>query len=68
MTRTGVVVVTYNSEDVIGGCLDACLRNAGAAVVVVDNASQDSTCQEVRKRAPVKLIANANQSRIRRAR
>ena len=62
MTRTGVLVVTYNSEDVIGRCLDACLQKAGCAdlpMVVVDNASQDNTCQEVRKRGSVKLIANA---------
>jgi N-acetylglucosaminyl-diphospho-decaprenol L-rhamnosyltransferase len=62
MTRTGVVVVTYNSGDVIGRCLDACIRNAASAplpLVVVDNGSQDSTCQEVRKRASVKLISNS---------
>jgi len=52
----GVVVVTYNSVDVIGRCLDSC---AHLQVVVVDNASADQTCQEVRKRPAVKLIANS---------
>jgi N-acetylglucosaminyl-diphospho-decaprenol L-rhamnosyltransferase len=56
MTRTGVVVVTYNSEDVIGRCLDAC---AHLPVVVVDNASQDRTREQVLQRRSVKLIANS---------
>ncbi|HLG95934.1 MAG TPA: glycosyltransferase family 2 protein [Bryobacteraceae bacterium] len=56
MTRTAVVVVTYNSADVIGGCLDSC---AALPVLVVDNGSQDHTCAEVRKRPAVKLIANS---------
>jgi GT2 family glycosyltransferase len=60
MIRTGIVVVTYNSSDVIGRCLDACLKNAPQLpVVVVDNASRDSTRQEVAKRPAVKLIANS---------
>ncbi|HMD49591.1 MAG TPA: glycosyltransferase family 2 protein [Bryobacteraceae bacterium] len=53
--RTGVVVVTYNSAGVIGPCLDSC---AQLPVVVVDNASEDDTCREVRERSRVKLIAN----------
>jgi len=59
---TGVVVVTYNSADVIGQCLDACLQHVSSPhlqIVVVDNGSQDSTCDEVRKRASVRLIANS---------
>ena len=62
MNRTGVVVVTYNSADVIGRCLDACLEHVSSPrlqVIVVDNASRDSTCDEVRKRPSVKLIANS---------
>jgi len=53
--RTGVVVVTYNSSGVIGPCLDSC---AHLPVVVVDNASDDDTCRQVRERSHVKLIAN----------
>ena len=56
MTRTGVVVVTYNSAEVIERCLDSC---AHLPVVVVDNASADNTLDLVRRRAGVKLIANA---------
>jgi N-acetylglucosaminyl-diphospho-decaprenol L-rhamnosyltransferase len=55
MNETGVVVVTYNSAEVIGRCLDSC---AGLPVVVVDNASDDSTRDIVRQRPAVKLIAN----------
>jgi GT2 family glycosyltransferase len=56
MTRTGIVVVTYNSAEVIERCLDAC---GGLPVVVIDNASDDGTCALVRRRVAVTLIANA---------
>ena len=56
MTRTGVVVVTYNSAEVIERCLDSC---GDLPVVVVDNASADDTCARVRRRPAVILIANA---------
>lgn len=55
MNRTGVVVVTYNSANVIERCLDSC---KGLPVVVVDNASSDATCEFVRQRPSVKLIVN----------
>jgi N-acetylglucosaminyl-diphospho-decaprenol L-rhamnosyltransferase len=54
----GIVVVTYNSAEVIGRCLDACLRVAGASVIVVDNASTDGTPEIVSRRSGVRLIAN----------
>ncbi len=54
MTRTGVVVVTYNSAEVIERCLDSC---GDLPVVVIDNASGDGTCELVRGR-DVTLIAN----------
>jgi N-acetylglucosaminyl-diphospho-decaprenol L-rhamnosyltransferase len=53
----GIVVVTYNSADVIEACLDAC-RRFSAAVVVVDNASIDGTANRVRRIPDVTLIAN----------
>jgi GT2 family glycosyltransferase len=52
----GIVIVTYNSQDHIGPCLDAALPT-GAHIVVVDNASSDGTLAEVARRG-VKLIAN----------
>jgi N-acetylglucosaminyl-diphospho-decaprenol L-rhamnosyltransferase len=57
MNRTGVVVVTYNSADVIGQCLDSC---SGLPIVVVDNASLDATRDLVDQRASVNLISNSS--------
>jgi N-acetylglucosaminyl-diphospho-decaprenol L-rhamnosyltransferase len=56
MTRTGIVVVTYNSAKVIGRCLDSC---GDLPVVVIDNASSDGTCALVSRRDSITLIANA---------
>jgi N-acetylglucosaminyl-diphospho-decaprenol L-rhamnosyltransferase len=52
----GIVIVTYNSGNEIGACLDAAL-GSGAEVIVVDNASTDNTIAEVTRRG-AKLIAN----------
>ena len=57
MNRTGVVVVTYNSGQVIERCLDSC---AHLSTIVVDNASQDNTVELVRRKSSVRLIANAS--------
>jgi GT2 family glycosyltransferase len=56
MKQVLIAVVTYNSVEVIGKCLDACPGIAD--VVVVDNASTDGTLEEVRRHPGVKLIAN----------
>jgi hypothetical protein len=55
MKRPGVVVVTYNSAEVIERCLDSC---GDLQAIVVDNASGDDTCVKVRRRPSVTLIAN----------
>src|SRR5258708_21394917 len=52
---TGVVVVTYNSADVIGRCLASCRQ---LPVVVIDNHSEDETVSVVRQ-AAVQLIMNS---------
>ncbi len=57
MTRTGVVIVTYNSAGMIERCLKSC---GGLPVVVVDNASQDDTCELVRRHTFATLIANSS--------
>ena len=64
MTRTGVVVVTYNSAEVIERCLDAC---GALPVVVVDNASRDTTRELVQRHGSVRLIANPGNSGFARA-
>src|ERR1700694_5236662 len=57
MNPAGVVVVTYNSAEVIGSCLESC---RGLDTVVVDNASQDATVEMVQSmaRPNLRLIAN----------
>jgi N-acetylglucosaminyl-diphospho-decaprenol L-rhamnosyltransferase len=56
MSDIGIIIVTYNSESVIGACLDAALRTA-AQIVVVDNGSRDGTVGEIARRH-VRLIPN----------
>ena len=62
MTRTGVVIVTYNSAAMIERCLAALLAATASGgdlpVVVVDNASSDNTCELVRRCGVAALIAN----------
>jgi len=47
-----VVVVTFDSRDVIAGCLEALEEPSPAAVVVVDNASTDGTAEFVHGQFP----------------
>ena len=56
MNSITAVVVTYNSEQEVGRCLDA--LEGKADVVVVDNASSDGTLDAVRRRPWVKVVAN----------
>ena len=46
MLRCSAIVITYNSADAIGPCLEA-LAHEGCEIIVVDNASQDATVQRV---------------------
>ena len=51
--------MTFNSEAVIGPCLDALNKMAPhVKPIVVDNASSDRTLERVRERAHVELITN----------
>jgi GT2 family glycosyltransferase len=54
----GIVIVTFNSADVIEDCVEACLRLPDASIVVVDNASTDGTVDRVPRAGRVHLIAN----------
>ncbi|HEX4274243.1 MAG TPA: glycosyltransferase family 2 protein [Bryobacteraceae bacterium] len=60
MARVAIVIVTYNSAGEIGECLDALagLPAAEAEIVVVDNASSDSTRDEILARR-ITLISNS---------
>lgn len=57
MNRTGIVIVTWNSKETIGPCLEAAARQP-AEVLVIDNASTDGTVSEVRRFPSVRLVAN----------
>jgi GT2 family glycosyltransferase len=57
VSDVGVVIVTYNSAEVIGACVDACF---GLDTVVVDNASSDATLRELQSRPWVRIIKNAS--------
>ena len=57
MARVSIVVVTHQSGDFIGPCLDSVTAIPDVEVVVVDNASSDSTCGKVSTRG-IRLIAN----------
>jgi GT2 family glycosyltransferase len=46
MSSCGIIIVTYNSEAEIAGCLNAAMAS-GADVVIIDNASQDGTLAEI---------------------
>lgn len=56
-----VVVVSYNTADLLAACLDSVMASEGVSfeVAVVDNASKDESLDIVRKRFPsARLIAN----------
>lgn len=59
MTRVAIVVVTHQSGQFVGPCLDSLRRIDDAEIVVIDNNSTDSGPNEVRQRG-VRLIANDN--------
>lgn len=56
----GVAIVTFNSADVIIGCLESLFASQGAAprVVVTDNASRDDTVATIRDWAAGRAAAN----------
>jgi N-acetylglucosaminyl-diphospho-decaprenol L-rhamnosyltransferase len=60
LLAAAAIIVTFNSEAVIGACLDSLTKMAPhVKPIVVDNASSDRTLDRVRERAHVSLIANS---------
>jgi N-acetylglucosaminyl-diphospho-decaprenol L-rhamnosyltransferase len=60
LLAAAAIIVTFNSEAVIGACLDSLTKMAPhVKPIVVDNASLDRTLERVRDRADVSLIANS---------
>ena len=60
MERVAIVVVTHQSGSVIGECLDSIAAFPDIDVVVVDNASSDSTRAEVTGRVNAGSVSNSN--------
>jgi len=60
MERVAIVVVTHQSGSVIGDCLDSIAAFPDIDVVVVDNASSDSTRAEVTGRVNAGSVSNSN--------
>lgn len=58
MKDIGVAIVAYNSDSVIGDCLDACLAQGLSRIAVIDNASRDRTREVVLRRPGVQFVAN----------
>jgi len=56
MPPIGIIIITYNSGEEIGACLDAALAT-GSDILVIDNASSDDTLVEIQRRN-VRFIAN----------
>jgi GT2 family glycosyltransferase len=60
--KLSIIIVTWNSEEFIGGCLESILRTADESqleIMVVDNFSSDKTVGVVRQFLPrVRLIEN----------
>lgn len=59
--KVGIVILTYNSEEYIAGCLKNLLKNAydNFSCVIVDNSSTDQTVKIVKDKYPkLKLIKN----------
>ncbi|HWQ12879.1 MAG TPA: glycosyltransferase family 2 protein [Roseiflexaceae bacterium] len=58
MTRTSVVIVTFNSRAYLGPCLDALLPQLGPddELIVVDNGSSDGSAELARARCPAARV------------
>ena len=58
-----VVIVTYNSAEVVGDLLDslpAALAGLSADVVIVDNGSTDNTVKLLESRSDCRLVQSTN--------
>lgn len=63
---TSVIVVTYNSERTIEKCIASALAQTAALpleVIVVDNASQDKTCEIVQENFPKAALKKNNENK-----
>jgi len=53
--EVSVIIVTYNVAPFISFCIDSVLRSSSSErleIIIIDNASQDSTVQTIRQEYP----------------
>ncbi|WP_281671328.1 glycosyltransferase family 2 protein [Rikenella microfusus] len=68
MIRTGIVIVSYNTCDLLRDCLRSVFaqtdrqKEGGFRVVVVDNGSEDGSAQMVRREFPETLCVEAEEN------
>jgi len=65
-----VIIVNYNTSDLLCRCLDSIARQTGASseTIVVDNASSDDSLMMIREKFPwVRLVPNENNQGFARA-
>ncbi len=58
MKLLGIVIVTWNSEDVIDRCLNALKNEPNAQIVVIDNASADQTAERAKSHPGIQVVRN----------
>lgn len=58
--KIGVVIVSWNSAEVLSKTLSSCLELKNVDIVLVDNASSDSSATLGRRHAEVTVISNAH--------
>lgn len=65
MIDLSIIIVTYNSADLIGPCLDSVLEPSGIPleIFVVDNASADGTAGAIRQRLPAVTLIESGTNR-----
>jgi len=63
MIDVSIIIVNWNTRDLLHDCIESALRTAGplkVEIIVVDNASTDGSVAMVRRQYPfIKLIANS---------
>ena len=63
MISGSVIIVTYNSSELIAACLAALRAHAGWKVILVDNASADSTVEIAKAASPDICLIRNNENR-----
>ncbi|OZF36020.1 hypothetical protein CH296_06855 [Rhodococcus sp. 14-2496-1d] len=54
-----VIVVTYNSKEIVGSCIEPLQNKPAIEIIVVDNASSDGTADFVREQYPAVRVVDS---------